>query len=107
MRILAKTVLAHPLLEQPFEIDLAAHELRFVVIAARLGDEPTVFVDQGLAIPREVGSRFARPSSGVKVRREASRRLIARQTMPVVRLPYRHIRGGQVQQYGRAGERSV
>ena len=72
-----------------------------------LGDPIAVFVDQGVAIPGEIGGRFAGPGSRIKVRGKASRRLIGNQLMAIAGLPHRNIGSGKIQQYRRPGHRRI
>src|SRR5215470_19854306 len=57
---LAKTGLAHPLLRQALEIDLAADNLGLDRKALRLGNQVAVLVNERVTIPGEVGGGLAR-----------------------------------------------
>src|SRR5947207_1390686 len=74
---IAEAGLAHALLDESLEIDIGAHNLRCIAEAARFGEASAVLVDQRVAIPREIGGRFAGSGGGVHVGGEASRGLIA------------------------------
>ena len=107
LRRVAERVLPHPLLRQPLEIDFRADQLRLILEALRLGQDVAVLGDQRVAVPREIGGRFADAGRRVRVRREASRRLARDQRAPVVGLADRDVRRRQIQQHGRAGQRRV
>ena len=103
----AERVLPHALARDALEVDVGGDEVRAVDEALRLGEQVAVLVDQRLAVPAEVGGRFAEPGRRVQVGREAARRLQADEPVPVVRLADRDVRGRQVDEHRRAGQRGV
>ena len=65
------------------------------------------FVDRGVAVPGEVGRRFARAGRRIGVGRDGARRLAAAQQAPRLGLADGDVAGRQVDQHLRAGERRV
>ncbi len=104
---LAEAVLAHAVLRDPVEIDVRGDELRAVGEAVRLGEQRPVLVDEPVAVPGEIGGRFAEAGGAVEIRGEAARRLVRAELAPVAVLADDDVRRREVQQHGRARERRV
>ena len=103
----AERVQAHALARDALEVDVGADEVRADNEPLRFGEQVAALVDQRLAVPAEVGRRFAEPGRRVQVGGEAARRLHADEAVPVVGLADRDVRCRQVDQHRRAGERGI
>jgi hypothetical protein len=99
--------LPHPLLREPFEVDLGGDDLGVLVEALRLGQHVAVLGDQGVAVPGEVGGGLAGAGRRVQVRRQAPRRLHRHELAAIAGLADRERGGREVQQDRRAGQRGV
>ena len=106
-RRLAEAGLAQAFAHQPFQVDVGVDQVRVVGKARRFGQQLPVLADQRLAVPGQVGGRFALARRRIQVRRQAARRLRGGQRMAVGRLAHRDVRGRQVEQQRRAGQRRV
>ncbi len=103
----AERVLPHPLLRQSLEIDFRADQLRLILETLGLDQDVAVLGNQRVAVPGEVGGRFADARRRVGVCGEASRGLTGDQRAAVVGLANRDVGGREIEQHRRAGEGSV
>jgi hypothetical protein len=95
----------HALIRQAVEVDVGIDDVRVVAEAFRLGQQVALFVDKRLAVPGHVVGRFAAAGRGVQVGREAARRLLAHELVPIPALAHHDVRGRQVDQHRGAGHR--
>jgi hypothetical protein len=95
----------HPLARQPLEVDIGEQQVRAVGKPLRFAQQFTVFIDQRLAIPGQIGRRFALAGGRVQVRGQAARRLLRHELMAIPRLANHDIRCRQVHEHGGAGQR--
>ncbi|MCY1509157.1 hypothetical protein D9M68_434900 [compost metagenome] len=102
---MAEGDLVHALARQAFDIDVGEQQVRVVGKALGFGQHFTVLVDQCLPVPGQVGRRLALAGRSVQVRRQAARRLLRHQLVPVARFADHDVRCRQVHQHGRAGHR--
>src|ERR1700730_8605924 len=84
--VLGEAGLAHPFLGEAFEVDLRADELRLDAEAMGFGEQGVIFAHQSLAIPSDMGRRFARAGAALKVSRHASSRLVRHQIAAILGL---------------------
>ena len=63
---------ADPLLDEPLEIDVGHDQLLVGGEACRFGEQPAVFVHHPVAIPGQVGCRFAGAGRRIQIRRDAA-----------------------------------
>ena len=106
-RRIAEGRLAHAVLGQAVEVDVAGDEMRRGLEAFGLRDARPVLVDQAMPIPCEIGGRFALPCCAVEIRGQASCRLARRKAAAIIVLAHRDVRRGQIRHDGRAREGGV
>ena len=106
-RGLREAGLAHPLLRQSLEVDLAADDLGLVAESAGLGQEISVLVDDRVAVPRQVGRGFPVARARIQVGGETPAGLAPHEQVPIVRLGHRDVGGREIQQHGGACQRGV
>jgi len=104
---LSERRLPRTLLCEAVEIDVRGDELRLRLKAPRFGEQRAVLEDHAIAVPREIGRRFAHARRAVRVGRETARRLIADELPAVFRLADDDVRRREVEQHGRAGHRRI
>ncbi|SOZ01697.1 conserved protein of unknown function [Cupriavidus taiwanensis] len=97
--------LVHALAREPLDVDIGEQQVRGVGKALGLGQQLAVLADQRLAVPGQVGGRLALAGRGVQVGRQAARRLLRHQLVPVARLADHDIRCRQVDQHRSPGQR--
>src|SRR5205085_1279805 len=97
----------HPFLEQMVEIDVTGDHLLFLRETFGFGEESSIFVNEGVTIPREIGGGFARASGGIEIGGDAFAGLAGAEAAAILGFADGDVAGAQVQQNGRAGERSV
>ncbi len=101
---LAEAILSHALLSQPLQVQLRHEELGIVTEAFRLGNQHAVLINHRMAVPGQIGRRFARSCGRVKVSGQAARRLIRNQAVTVLVFSDRDIRGREIQDDRRPGQ---
>ena len=97
----------HAVLAQALQIDISDDQLRAICEALCLGETLTVFVDQALPVPGEVGGGFPKASRRIDIGGDALARLARAEHPPVLGLADGDVTGRQVHEHKRAGERSV
>ncbi len=98
---------ARPLQPQALDVDVGHRHLRLGGEPVGLGKHPAELVDRRLAVPGEVGRALARPSRRIKVGRLAAHRLRGAEQLAVVSLADHDVRGREVAEDQRAGERGA
>ncbi len=89
----------HALAREPLQIDVGEDHVRIVGEALRFGQQFAVLVDQRLAIPGEVGGRFALAGRAVQIGGQATGRLLRHQLMAVAGLADHDIGRRQIDQH--------
>jgi len=79
-----EAVLPHPLLAQQVEVDVGDAPRRIRREALGRGQQSPVLVDRCLAVPRQIGGRFARPARRIDVGRQIAGRRAAAEQLAVV-----------------------
>ncbi len=100
---------AHPgaLLAQQVQVDVGDGAAVAVGEAVGLGEQDAVLVDQGLAVPGQVGGGLALAGGGVDVGGQAPAGLGADQQAAVLGAAHGDRRARQVDQHGRPGQRGL
>jgi hypothetical protein len=91
--------------DQTVEVDVRQHQRRLVAEARALGQSLAVLVDQRLAVPGQIGGRFASPGSRVEVGAERARRMRGAERAAIVGLADGGVAGRKVGEHGRACQR--
>ncbi len=89
--VIVERALPQTLLRDEIEIDVGEHELRVIGEARRFGEDRAVLGNSRLAIPGEIGRRFALPGRGIEIGREAAQRLRLDEQLPCFALADRDV----------------
>ena len=104
---LGEGVLAHAILGQAVQVDIAGDEVRTIEKSLAFRHKRAVFVDQRLPIPGEVGGGFALTGRAVDVCRQAAAGLIGDKQAPIARFCHGDIGRGDVDEDSRSGHRGI
>src|SRR4051812_1658191 len=103
----AEGVLAHAIGLQAAEVDVGKRELRLRRETLRFGEQRAIFVDEGVAVPREIGGRFALSRGAVEIGGDTARRLVADQLVAVALLAHDDIRRREIGHYRGPGKGAI
>ena len=106
-RAIGEAVVAQALLPDATEVDVGLDHRRVLLEARGLDELVTDLVDRGMAVPGEIGRRFARPRRRIGIGRDRPHRLAAAQQPPRLGLADGDVAGRQVHQQLGARERGV
>ena len=102
----SEAVLAHPLRQHSVDVDIRGHQLRMAGIAFGLGQQGAVLVHHAVAVPGQVGGRFAHPRGRVYVAGKTPGRLTGAQGAAVFVLADQSVGRAEVDEDGRPGQRA-
>ena len=106
-RAIGEAVVAQALLTDAAEVDVGLDHRRVLLEARGLDELIADLVDRGMAVPGEIGRRFARPRRRIGIGRDRPHRLAAAQQPPRLGLADGDVAGRQVHQQLGARERGV
>ena len=92
----------HPVLEQPFQVNVRRDHLLAIGESLRFRQQLVVLVNQRVTIPGQVRGGFARASGRIQVGRNALGRLRRAQAVAIRRLADRDVARGEIGQHSRA-----
>ena len=105
--IVAKRTLPHALLREHGQIDVGDDDLRVRREARRFDKRDAVLIDRALAVPGEIGRRFARAGRRIEIGGKAAPRMRLAEKFAIIRLADDDVARRQIRDDGRARQSSM
>ena len=96
---MAEAILAHTFLRKTIKVEFGYDELGAVAESFGLSDQRAVFVNQGMPVPGEIGSRFPGSGGDIEIGRKTAGGLVRGQRVAVFVLADGDIGGGKIQDH--------